>query len=172
MTHVVRKMTGPLAATLLLSLALVTGCAPGLPPAAADAVGAAFPQATIGEMAQETENGLAVYEVELEQGDKEMEVTLTADGTILEVETQVTEADLPKAVASAISKAAGDAKVTKIEREETRAVVRDGKVVKLDKPRITYEAEFLKDGRKTEVEVAADGTVLETETEDDENDDD
>jgi uncharacterized membrane protein YkoI len=39
--------------------------------------------------------------------------------------------------------------------------------VKLDEPRITYEAEFRKDGRETEVEIAADGTVLKTETEDD-----
>jgi len=164
-----RTITG-LSAAVLLSLALAAGCVPGLPPAAADAVKAEFPGAVVGEMEQETEDGVAVYEVELTRGGKEMEVTVTADGTIVEVETEIAQADLPKAVAAAIAKAAGGAKLTEIEREETRAVVRDGKLVKLDKPKVTYEAEFLKDGREVEVEVAPDGKILKTETEDDDED--
>ena len=167
MTRAFRVVTGLLGATLLLSLALATGCAPGLPPAAADAVKAAFPQASIVEVEQENEDGVTLYEVELRQDGKEVEISVSADGVIVEVETQIAEAELPKAVARTIAKVAGDAKVEEIQREETRAVVRDGKLVKLDEPRITYEAEFRKDGRETEVEIAGDGTVLKTETEDD-----
>jgi uncharacterized membrane protein YkoI len=167
MTRAFRIMTGLLGATLLLSLGLAAGCAPSLPPAAADAVKAAFPQARIVEVEQEKEDGVTVYEVELRQDGKEVEITVSPDGVIVEVETQIPEAELPKAVAQTIAKVAGGAKVEEIEREETRAVVRDGKVVKLDEPRITYEAEFRKDGRETEVEIAADGSVLKTEAEDD-----
>lgn len=172
MTRAFRMATGLVGATWLLSLGLATGCAPSLPPAAADAIKAAFPQARMVEFEQDSEGGLAAYEVELDQDGKEVEVTVSRDGVILEVETEIARSELPKAVADALAKAAGDAKVEEIVREETRAVVRDGKVVKLDEPTITYEAELRKDGQETEVEFAADGTVLETDDEDEDKDDD
>ena len=162
---------GPLVAALLLVLVMAPGCAD--PDAAViNAVKAEFPQAAVGEMEKETEGGVVVYEVELVQDGKEIEVTVTSGGVIMEVEREIAQAELPPAVAAAIAKAAGGAKIEEIEREEIRAVVRDGKVVKLDKPKIVYEAEFRKAGREVEVEVAADGTILKTESEDDDDNDD
>ena len=171
-----RTMGGLLAVALLFSLGMTAGCAaekhPILSSAAVESIKAAFPNATIGEVEAEKEDGLDLLEVELTLDGKEIEVTVSPDGVIVEVETEVAMKDLPKAVADAIAKAAAGAKVEEIEREETRAVVRDGKLVKLDQPKITYEAEFLKDGKEVEVEVAADGTILSTETEDEGEDDD
>ena len=170
-----RTMGGLLAVALLFSLGMAGGCAakhPVLSSAAVDSLEAAFPAATIGAAEAEKEDGLDLFEAELPQDGKEIEVLVSPDGVIVEVETEVAMKDLPKAAADAIAKAAAGAKVEEIEREETRAVVRDGKLVKLAQPKITYEAEFLKDGKQVEVEVAADGTVLSTETEDDDEDDD
>ena len=166
-----RATSGLLVATCLLLSGLMAGCAINLPPAAADALKAAFPQASIGKVALEEEDGMKLYEVELRHKGQDAEVAVSPDGVIVEVETKVSMADLPKAVADAIAKAAGGAKVEEIEREETRAVVRAGKLVKLAEPRVTYEAEFRKDGREVEIEVAADGTILKSEGEEDNDDD-
>ena len=166
-----RTSAGMLAVTCLFLLGLTTGCATSLPRAAADAVKAAFPQASIEEVALDKEDGIELYEVELRQNGEETEVTVSPDGVIVEVETEVSLKDLPKAVADAIAKAAGGAKVEEVTREETRAVVRAGKLVKLDQPKITYEAEFRRDGKEVEIELAPDGTILTTEGEDDEDED-
>ena len=165
-----RTTVGLVAMTCLLLLGLMGGCATNLPPAAADAVKAAFPQARIGEVELDKEDGLNLYEVELRGNGQETEVAVSPDGVIVEVESEVSMKDLPKAVADAIAKAAAGAKIEKIEREETRAVVRAGKLVKLDQPEVTYEAEFRKDGKEIEIEVAPDGTILKTEDEDDDED--
>lgn len=165
-----RTSAGMLAVTCLLLLGFMTGCATSLPRAAADAVKAAFPQASIEEVGLDKEDGIDLYEVELRQNGEETEVTVSPDGVIVEVETEVFLKDLPKAVADAITKAAAGAKVEEIKREETRAVVRAGKLVKLDQPRITYEAEFRKDGKELQIELAPDGTILKTESEDDNED--
>jgi len=170
-----RTMGGLLAVALLFSLGMTAGCAekhPVLSSAAVDSLKAAFPKAEIGEAEAEKEDGLDLFEAELTLDGKEIEVLVSPDGVIVEVETEVAMKDLPKAVADAIAKAAAGAKVEEIEREETRAVVRDGKLVKLAQPKITYEAEFVKGDKEVEVEVAADGTVLSTKTENKDQDDD
>ena len=146
-----RTMGGLLAVALLFSLGMTGGCTakhPVLSSAAVDSLMVAFPKAKIGEAEAEKEGGLDLFEVELTLGSKEIEVLVSPDGVIVQVETKVAMKDLPKAVADAITKAAAGAKVEEIEREETRAVVRDGKLVKLDQPKITYEAEFLKGGKR------------------------
>ncbi len=66
----------------------------------------------------------------------------------------------PKPVAAAITKAADGSAIDEIEREEPRAVIRDGKFVKLAKPVITYEAEFHKAGKEIEVKFTPDGKPI------------
>lgn len=171
----VRQTTaGMLAVTLILSLGLSAGCVakkhPILPAAVVDSLEAAFPKATIGEVELEKEGGLYLYEVELTQNGQETEVTVSPEGVIVEVEAELAMKDLPKAVADAITKAAGGAKIEEIEREEIRAVVRDGKLVKLEKPTITYEAEFRKGDKEIEIHLAPDGKILKAETEEDDDD--
>lgn len=128
-----------------------------LPDAVKAAIKASYPGAEIEEIEKEYE-GLKVWEVELEQNEQEFEVTFAPDGTIVEVETEVSMESLPKAVAEAITKAAAGAKIKEVEKEVIHAVV---KLVKLDAPKTVYEAELIKNGKKCEIEVAADGTVLE-----------
>lgn len=128
-----------------------------LPLAAKAALDALYPNAEIEETEVEKE-GLKVYEVELEQNDREVEVTLAPDGTLVEVETETTIQCLPEPVAKAIEKAAEGATVKEVSKEVTHAVV---KLVKLDQPQTSYEAKLSRQGTKCEIEVAADGTILE-----------
>lgn len=141
-----------------------------LPAAVKAALAKLYPQAEI-EEAELEEEGLKVYEVELEQGEQEYEVMVTPDGMIVEVETEIAMDALPKAVADAIAKAAQGAEIDDVTKEVTYAVV---KLVKLDKPQTTYEAELEKDGAECEIELASDGKVLEQskwEKDEDEDDD-
>ena len=70
----------------------------------------------------------------------------------------MTVEDLPGPVAKAIEKAAEGATIKEVEKEVTYAVV---KLVKLDEPQTSYEAELSREGAECEIEVAADGTILE-----------
>ena len=136
-----------------------------LPEAAAKALKDAFPKATVDEVKMEKEEGITVYEVELKEGKSETEVEVTADGTILEVETDVEMKDVPEAAAKAIQAAAEGAKIKEVSKEEVRAEIKKegetAKIVKLEKPKTLYEAEIVKGDKKGEITVAADGTVVE-----------
>lgn len=139
---------------------------PALPPAAAAAIRKAFPKATIDEVERETAS-IVLYEVELKQGRKEIEVQVSRGGQIVEIGRRVAKVDLPKAVARTLAKLAGDARIREIEREEIHAVI---KFVKLKKPLVVYEAEFVRNGKEIEVRIAPDGTLLAREVEDDDDD--
>jgi len=76
----------------------------------------------------------------------------------VEVETEMALEGLPELVAKAIAEAAEGATVKEVSKEVTYAVV---KLVMLDEPETSYEVELSKDGAVCEIEVAADGTILE-----------
>ena len=82
-----------LAAAALLLAACETGEAEReltpaeLPASVRDAVTALYPLGTIGEVEAETEDGQTVYEVELMDGTREVELKVAADGTVLETDT-------------------------------------------------------------------------------------
>ena len=153
-----------------------------LPEAAAKAIKDAFPLATIDEVEIDNENGVKVFEVELKIDKAEIEVAVTPCGIILEVETEVTLTAVPEAAAKVISQAAEGAQIKEIKKCETRAEIKKDdsgkpKLAKLDKPKIAYEAELVKGDQKGEIEVAADGTVVEplkwkAKGQDDDDDDD
>ena len=128
-----------------------------LPGAVKAAIDALYPQATIEESALE-EEGMEVYEVELEQEGKEVELTIAPDGTVMEKESEVALSDVPAAVKAAIVKAAGGAEIDDVTEEVTYWVVT---LKKVETPQTTYEAEVIKDGKEIEIEVGADGTILE-----------
>jgi len=128
-----------------------------LSPAAKTALDTLYPNAEIEEAKVEKE-GLKVYEVELEQNGQEVEVMLAPDGTLMEVETEMTVQELPELVAKAIENAAEGAIVNEVSKETTYAIV---KLVELAQPQTSYEAELSKEGAKCKIELAADGTILE-----------
>ena len=113
------------------------------------------------EIEQETENERTVYEAEWKVDGKEVEVKVTADGKLLERETEIALKDVPEAARETILKEAAGSKVNEVE-----------KVVAGD--RVAYEAEWKADGKEIEITVSTAGKVLkrEVEEEDDDGDDD
>jgi hypothetical protein len=132
-----------------------------LPEAVKSAINAEYSGAEI-EEAQAEEECITVYEVELEMGEQEVELVISADGKIMEKEAEVPLGEVPAAVKSAIEKACEGGEIKEVTKEVTYWVVT---LSKLEMPKTTYEAEVVKDGKEMEIEVAADGTILEQEDE-------
>jgi len=134
-----------------------------LPPAVAEAVLAHRPRATIAKMTVEKLDGLKLYDLEFDEDEGEMEVA--EDGTIMDISTVVHLEDLPPAAAEAIRKAAAGAEIVWVEKSEVRAEVRveagQVRVVPLAEFRYVYEAELMRGKQTGEVEVGADGEILE-----------
>jgi hypothetical protein len=88
-------------------------------------------------------------------------LALSLPALVYAKEEKVKLADCPEAVQKTINDQAQGGKIVEIEKETKK----DGTVV--------YEAEIkTTDGKEVEVTVAADGTLLGTETEDEDDDDD
>lgn len=131
---------------------------------------------TISEIEMETRNGQTVYEAEVILDGKEVDVEVAADGTVLgkeaddedndaddeeddedEDEVLVSSADVPAAVMDTIRKEAAGAEIKEIEKEtENRQII--------------YSAELVVGGQEVDVEVASDGTLLNKEVEDEDDD--
>lgn len=134
-----------------------------LPAAVAEAVLKHRPRATIAKMTVETLDSISLYDIEFDEDEGEMEVA--EDGTIIDISTVVDMEDLPPAAAEAIRKAAAGAEIVWLEKSEVRAEVQveggKAKVVPLAKFRYVYEAELVRGKQTGEVEVGADGEVIE-----------
>jgi glucose/arabinose dehydrogenase len=130
-----------------------------LPEAVKAAIKAIYPAGEIEEAKIEKE-GLKLYEVEVDTNGVEAEITADAEGTIAEVTTEEKVESLPAAVAQTVAAQGG--KAVEAEKEVTHARV---KLVKLDAPVTTYEVKIEKDGKMTEIEMAADGKILPKECE-------
>ena len=135
--------------------------------AAGATVKKSFPQAALGKVEME-EEGITVYEAELNQNGQEIDVTIAPDGTLVAVESEVALKDIPQAVSQAIAREAPGAEIKGIEQEIIYAVV---KLEKLSSSQITYDAEVVIDGRKVDIKVAADGKILSKEEQEDEDSD-
>jgi hypothetical protein len=125
--------------------------------AAQAAVKALFPNAKIEKCKMEEEE-IKMCEVEVKDGNQESQIKLTDDGTVAEVETDETMDTMPAAVVQAFKAQGGEVKEVKKGVEYAQL-----KLVKLDTPITTYEAEITKDGKRVEIKVAADGKIIEHE---------
>jgi uncharacterized membrane protein YkoI len=134
---------------------------------------------TIGEIEMETENGRTVYEADVIIDGQEVEIQVAPDGTLLgkktedndeqgddddgdeENEEEVSLDNVPAAVKATILKEAAGAEIEEVVKE-----TEDGQTV--------YEAEVIINGQEADIKVAADGTLLgkEVEDEDGKEDDD
>jgi hypothetical protein len=159
-----RRLTGwllalPLAATILLAVGRADEKKVALdkvPKAVLDAVKARFPDAKLVGAAEEMEEGKTVYEIAITIKKQKMDVTLTADGKIVEIEKEISAKALPKAVAQGL-----EAKYPKATHKKVEEVikVKDGEE-KLE----YYEVLLTTDQNKTvEVEIAPDGKILKVE---------
>jgi len=126
-----------------------------VPKAVVDAVKSRFPNAQMMEVAKEAAEGKTTYEVALKVQGKAIDVALTAEGKITEIEREVTDKDLPIAVASAV--AAKYPKATVTEAEEIVAF-------KGDKATRSFEILLTLEARKSiEVKLSPEGKILEEE---------
>ena len=126
--------------------------------------------AKITEIELETEGGKTTYEVEFTRNGKEYELQIDPNGKILKLEEEEDDDDddeedeedeqviswekVPAVVQAVIKRHAGNAKIGEVEVE-----TEDGKLV--------YEAKFVKDSKQYELEVDADGNVVEFEEDED-----
>jgi hypothetical protein len=121
------------------------------------AVKALFPNGVI-EKCKIEEASVKVTEATLKDNGKEAEVKLADDGMVVEVDATVDMNSLPAAVTQTIK--AQNAEVKEIDKNIEYAQL---KYVKLDTPKTYYEVDINKDGKKIEMEIAADGTIIKQE---------
>ena len=130
-----------------------------LPAAVESAVRQAFPRATIRSFGRERESGAVYYEVNLRMDGKRLEVEVSPDGVIGEVEGQVELTALPKDLQDRITKATRGMKIRRIELHERRGRARKGKFVPLAKPKVKYEVKCLDGRRRRSIMIPYDPTV-------------
>ncbi len=75
----------------------------GLPRPVRAAIEAKFEDARYVRDTRDTEDGRVVHEVTLRRAGRHFEITLTPDGEVVEVETRLTERELPRAVTAAVA---------------------------------------------------------------------
>ena len=130
-----------------------------LPKAVTEAVKARFPDAELKEASKETEDGKTIYEVGITSKKDKMDVSLTADGDITEIEKVIDAKDLPKAVSKALEDKYPKAEYKKA--EEVTKVEKKAEKVAYYEVRLTTA-----DKKKVEVEVDPDGKILNEEKKD------
>ncbi|HKV71011.1 MAG TPA: hypothetical protein VJN62_07155 [Gemmatimonadales bacterium] len=118
-------------------------------PAAVRATAQAQSQgATVRGYSREVEHGRVQYEVEMVIAGRSRDVTISADGTVVEIEQQVAFDSLPAPVRTALMKKAGKGRITGVE-----SLTKGGTLV-------AYEAAIVTAGKRSEVQVGPDGTAL------------
>ena len=118
-----------------------------LPPAVQRTVQEQSKGTTVTGLSTEVEHGRRTYEVEMTVNGHGKDVSMDASGTVIEVEEEVALDSIPAAARTAIKKAAAGGKIAKVEK------VTGGKET-------AYEAALRKDGKRSEVRVSADGSML------------
>lgn len=118
-----------------------------LPPAVQATVKEQSKGAVLRGLSKEVEKGKTIYEAELKMNGHNKDVSIDADGNVIEVEEETPIAAVPATAKAAILKGAGKGKVLKVE-----AVTQHGTLV-------AYEAVVQKTvgGKKSEVRVSPDG---------------
>jgi hypothetical protein len=86
-----------------------------LPAAVSKAVKAKFPRGVLKDASKEVEKGKTIYEVALRDAGRNIDISLKDDGTIVEIETQIAAADLPRAVVDGLKAKYPNGKVKKAE---------------------------------------------------------
>jgi hypothetical protein len=122
-----------------------------LPPAVEKTVAAQSEGATIKGFSTEKEKGQTLYEVELMVNGHSKDISMAADGSIVEVEEQVVLDSLSADVKAGLQAKAGKGKILKVE-----SLTKKGKLV-------AYEAQVDTNGKKSEVQVGPDGKPLDHE---------
>jgi hypothetical protein len=119
-----------------------------LPPAVEKTVAAQSAGATIRGFSTEKEKGQTLFEVEMTVNGHSKDISMAADGSIVEIEEQVALDSLSPEVKAGLQAKAGKGKILKVES-----------LTKKDKL-VAYEAQVETNGKKSEVQVGPDGKPL------------
>lgn len=130
-----------------------------LPTAVKQAIKDNCPNCAIAKATREVENGVTIYDIEFKTGQGEMDVA--EDGTVVDRETVVQTKDTPRPALEAIRKGAAGGKITQIAKDEIRAELKDGTVIKLATPKYMYEADLIKGKQVAEIQVSPEGQITE-----------
>jgi hypothetical protein len=122
-----------------------------LPPPVEKTVVAQSAGATIRGFSTEKEKGQTLYEVEMTVNGHSKDISMAADGSIVEIEEQVALDSLSPEVKAGLQAKAGKGKILKVE-----SITKKNKLV-------AYEAQVNTDGKKSEVQVGPDGKPLDHE---------
>ncbi|MCP3099872.1 PepSY-like domain-containing protein [Myxococcus sp. K15C18031901] len=120
-----------------------------VPAAVKTAVATKYPGAKAQRFSKEKEKGQSVYEVVLDSGSRQVEVSLAEDGSILSEEQTLTLQELPAEVSQSLAKSPyASARVQRIEKETKGDTVR-------------YELVIEQQGKKQELVFDGQGKLLE-----------
>jgi len=119
-----------------------------LPAAVEKTVQAQSQGATIKGFATEIEGGKKVYEAEMVVNGHTKDIQIAEDGTLNEIEEEVSIDSLPSSVQTALRTKAGSAKIVKVE-----SLTKKGSLV-------AYEAATLNGSKKGEIQVGPKGEKL------------
>jgi hypothetical protein len=128
-----------------------------LPAAVREAADKAVPGAKWEKAFKETEKGKVIYAIKGDDAKgRDVEVEITADGKVLEVETEIAMSEVPEVVINALK-----AKLPKFKPEEVESVAKEDKVVGYE-----FKGDDEKD-EDIEVYVSADGKTVKVEEDED-----
>jgi len=130
-----------------------------VPAAVAQAVKTECPNCAVAKLTREVEHGVTIYDYEFKRGKGEMDVT--QDGFVISRETVVRINEIPELARATILKAVTTGRVAQVVKEQVRAELTDGKVIKLDTPKYFYEADLVKGNQFAEIAVSPEGQVVE-----------
>ncbi len=119
-----------------------------LPPAVQKTVDDQSKGATVKGFSTEVEDGKKIYEVQLTVNGHGKDVSMDAQGHVLEIEEETSLESLPAAVRDGLTKAAGKGTIRKVE-----SITKNGKLV-------AYEAAVKTGTKNSEVQVGPDGKKL------------
>ncbi len=119
-----------------------------LPPAVEKTVAAQSAGATIRGFSTEKEKGQTLYEVEMTINGHSKDISIAADGSIVQIEEQVALDSLSPEVKAGLQAKTGKGKILKVES-----------LMKKDKL-VAYEAQVETNGKESEVQVGPDGKPL------------
>jgi len=104
--------------------------------------------ATVRGYTSEKDNGQLVYEIEMSVRGHSKDVTIAADGSVLEAEEEIAFDSLPAPVQDGLRQLAGSGKITKVE-----SLTKHGAIV-------AYEAQVRTGAKRSEIQVGMDGKPL------------
>jgi len=128
-----------------------------IPPQVMTAAKARLPGAEVTSAERENENGAVVYDLELKQGGRKFEMDIKEDGTIMEIEKQIMNPDVPAAAMSAVK--------AKYPNATVKEVMEVNKVSGGKETPDHYEFTLMDGGKEKEVVVSLDGKSVQTEEE-------